>query len=371
MYQKLFENWRSFQKVIKEDVMQSEEYGGSFDEMRQKIKEAGDSVWIFFDTETTGLKPDKDYAQVTQVAAIAVDVKNFDAEPEILEEFNVKVSIGQRTKGMMAWEKKKGPDFEREAAAKIKASREAGVDVPVDPETLSSLGVSKVKRVKPPSKYSMYRPISANLAMTGYGVSPNPEKARRKAFLAATEKAEEEGTEGPSFDTFEAPETAEYNSSEEVIDAFTEFLDKYENRVLVAQNAQFDVNYMNEMYRRVGKPAPNDIVVDTVKIFRKFLTPALKKFQSDIGAGEELDPKDAKILKALTTPGGKLTVSLGKLIKAFDVENKGWHDALADVHMLLLCLKAIINFLDTRQELKSLPPDAAVYSKSGKPSDIP
>ena len=104
MYQKLFENWRAFQKVIKEDVMQSEEYGGSFDEMRQKIKEAGDSVWIFFDTETTGLKPDKDYAQVTQVAAIAVDVKNFDEEPEILEEFNVKVSIGQRTKGMMAWE---------------------------------------------------------------------------------------------------------------------------------------------------------------------------------------------------------------------------------------------------------------------------
>ena len=201
--------------------------------------------------------------------------------------------------------------------------------------------------------------------------SSDLEKARRKAFLAATEKAEEEGTQGPSFETFEAPETAEYNSSEEAIDAFTEFLDKYENRVLVAQNAQFDVNYMNEMYRRVGKPAPNDIVVDTVKIFRKFLTPALKKFQSDIGAGEELDPKDAKILKALTTPGGKLTVSLGKLIKAFDVENKGWHDALADVHMLLLCLKAIINFLDTRQELKLLPPDAAVYSKSGKPSDIP
>ena len=52
-------------------------------------------------------------------------------------------------------------------------------------------------------------------------------------------------------------------------------------RLLIAQNAQFDVNYMNEMYRRVGKPAPNDIGVDTVKIFRKFLTPALKKFQSD------------------------------------------------------------------------------------------
>ena len=115
----------------------------------------------------------------------------------------------------------------------------------------------------------------------------------------------------------------------------------------------------------------NDIVVDTVKIFRKFLTPALKQFQNDIGAGKELDPEDARILKALTTPQGKLTVSLGRLIKAYKVENRGWHDALADVHMLMLCLKAIINYLDTRQDLKSLPPDAAVYSKSGKPSDIP
>ena len=101
MYQKLFENWRTFKKVIKEDVMSYEEYGSSFSEMRELINEASHRTWIFFDTETTGLNARKDYAQITQIAAIAVDVKNFDQEPEILEEFNIKVSIGERTKGMM------------------------------------------------------------------------------------------------------------------------------------------------------------------------------------------------------------------------------------------------------------------------------
>ena len=133
MYQKLFENWRAFQKVIKEDVMQSEEYGGSFDEMRQKIKEAGDSVWIFFDTETTGLKPEKDYAQVTQVAAIAVDVKNFDERPVVLGTFDERISLGERTKGMMAWEKKKEPEFEAEKApAALQHAVRLALGIPVD-----------------------------------------------------------------------------------------------------------------------------------------------------------------------------------------------------------------------------------------------
>ena len=67
----------------------------------------------------------------------------------------------------------------------------------------------------------------------------------------------------------------------------------------------------------------------------------------------DIAPENKKILDALTAKNkaGKdyLTVSLGKLIKAFDVENKGWHDALADVTMLLDVLKAILDYLSSQE----------------------
>jgi DNA polymerase III epsilon subunit-like protein len=376
MYQKLFENWRKFQTVLQEETMQSSEYGNSFMELRQKIAEARDATWIFFDTETTGLKPEKDYAQITQIAAIAVDVKNFDERPVVLGTFDDRIELGERTKGMMAWEKRKEPEFAAQKAAKIKAAREAGVEVPISPEAEEELGpgVSKVVRVKRPSEYEFYRPIKANLKMTGYAIPQNPRKRKQKAYLDFIKNAKKEGQPVPSFEDFETPEMPEYSKPDEIVFKFTEFLDQYPNRILVAQNAPFDVNYVNELYRRVGKEEPDDIVVDTVPIFRKFLTPALEMFKAKSDAGEQLSPQDARILKHLTTVKKKFTVSLGKIIKAFDIKNEGWHNALADVKMLCSVLGEVINFLDNRPELASLPPRKETRRKpgtSGNPDEKP
>jgi DNA polymerase III epsilon subunit-like protein len=332
MYQKLFENWRNYKKVIKEDVMRYSEYGSSFQEMRELIKDASDKTWIFFDTETTGLSAEKDFHQVTQIAAIAVDVKNFDEEPEILEKFNVKIQLGDRTRGFMDWDRSK-------KAEKRAAARAAGVEV--------APGIKRIRQE--PEKF---KGISDIFSMTQYGVSRDPEKARRKAFLQAREMP---GKEDISME--DVPESATFMRLVPALEQFNEFLDRYPDRILVAQNAPFDNGFLNNMYQRIGEVPPDDIVVDTVMIFRKFLTPALKMFKATREAGEELSPEDSKILDALTSDKGKLTVSLGKIIKAFDVENKGWHDALADVTMLLDVLKAVINFLDVRTDLSSLEPE--------------
>lgn len=346
MYKLLFENWRKFQKVVKEDVMHSHEYGDSFSSMRELIKEAKNRTWIFFDTETTGLNAEKDYHQITQIAAIAVDVKNFDEEPVILEKFNIKVKLGGRTRGFMGWEKRKEEE-------RVQASRRDAVEV-----------APGIKRVRP--EKSRFKTIPGIFKMTGYGVSRDPEKARRKAFLSAPEGTKL--SDVPSAPPFYTQMQAAYK--------FWKFLEKYPDRALVAQNAPFDVGFINYLYERVGVKPPNDIVVDTVVIFRKFLVPALKKFKEDKSNGLQLDPHDDKILTSLTTSKGGLTVSLGMLIKAFNIENKGWHDALADVTMLLDVLRAVINFLDTRPELSSLNPEPDFVSPKivqghPKPSDIP
>lgn len=353
MYQKLFENWREYKKVIKEDVMQYHEYGSSFQEMRELIKEVSDKTWIFFDTETTGLSAEKDFHQVTQIAAIAVDVKNFDEEPEILEKFNVKIQLGQRTRGFMSWDRGK-------KAEKVAAARASGVEV--------APGITRIRHEK-----EKFKGIPDIFSMTGYGVSRDPEKARRKAFLQAKELPGKE-----SLTMADVPESPEMVRMGEALRQFNDFLNKYPDRVMVAQNAPFDNGFLNNMYQRIGEVPPDDIVVDTVMIFRKFLTPALKMFKANREAGQELDPGDAKILNDLTkAETGRLSVSLGNLIKAFDVENKGWHDALADVTMLCDVLKAIINFLDARSDLTSLEPEPKPeprVRKTGtvepKPSDI-
>ena len=344
MYQKLFENWRAYQKVIKEDVMQYQEYGSSFQEMRQLMKEVSDKTWIFFDTETTGLSAEKDFHQVTQIAAIAVDIKNFDAEPEILEKFNVKIQLGQRTRGFMDWDRRK-------KAEKLAAARASGVEV--------APGITRVRQE--PDKF---KGISDIFSMTQYGVSRDPEKAKRKAFLQAKEMPGKE-----DLTMADVPESPEMVRMPRALKQFSDFLDKYPDRIMVAQNAPFDNAFLNNMYQRIGEVPPDDIVVDTVMIFRKFLTPALKMFKANKEAGQELSPKDEKILNDLTkSTTGKLSVSLGNLIKAFDVENKGWHDALADVTMLCDVLKAVINFLDAREDLASLEPEAAPVKREKKVS---
>lgn len=352
MYQKLFENWRKYQKVIKEDVMMYQEYGSSFQEMRELIKEVSDKTWIFFDTETTGLSSEKDFHQVTQIAAIAVDIKNFDAEPEVLEKFNVKIQLGKHTRGFMGWERGK-------KAEKIAAARAAGVEV--------APGITRVRHEK-----ERFKSIPDIFSMTGYGTSRDPEKARRKAFLQAKEMPGKE-----DLTMADVPESPEMVRMPEALKQFSDFLNKYPDRVMVAQNAPFDNAFLNKMYERIGEVPPDDIVVDTVMIFRKFLTPGLKMFKANREAGQELSPEDAKILNDLTKKEtGNLSVSLGNLIKAFDVENKGWHDALADVTMLCDVLKAIINFLDVRSDITSLEPEAAPVKreKAGatgpKPSDM-
>jgi hypothetical protein len=100
---------------------------------------------------------------------------------------------------------------------------------------------------------------------------------------------------------------------------------------------------------------PDDFVVDTAVIFRKYLVPVLTKFKKEIDTNEEMkNTIDKDLLSAIETlftnydrytKEPKFTVSLGKVTKAFGVPDEGWHNALADVVMLAKVMKKINNFL--------------------------
>lgn len=390
MYQKLFENWRKYASVLKEyevEKSESEMYGKSFQDfldnlptneeiaqfesdlstsvaekkdelspeaLQQPIdrvaspdaaKRYSDKTWIFFDTETTDLGTGA-YDQITQIAALAVDTKGFSVNTEAQElgRFNKKLNLASKSLEKLAFEKEDTPARTLRNLRKIQRHRSAYKKVSDD---------SSVVRGKPLSPYQLERAGLDNLIMTAYGVSPDEVKRKRDAYVSYVEKEEKAGRIPMPFKDFPTPpgpEMIQYGPG--VMKDFLEFIEQYPNRILVAQNAGFDVKQVNHMLQRVGLPVPQEKVFDTVTFFKKYLVPIMKELNDKKVSGEELSKADIAFLKALTKDG-KQTVSLGYLIKAFKLENKGWHDAFADVQMLHDCMKACIVFLQSRSEFMS------------------
>lgn len=79
------------------------------------------------------------------------------------------------------------------------------------------------------------------------------------------------------------------------------FADMLENSVIVAHNADFDLEFLREELKRVGMQLPKRHVVDTVYIARKYW-----KFKSN---------------------------RLGNIAAELNISSEGWHRALADVEM--------------------------------------
>ena len=76
-------------KIISEQLLQS-----IIDERINKYK---DYYWVFFDTETSGLKAEED--QLLEVAGIAVDADFYNSDqPAIAGQYHVKARLEQDTK---------------------------------------------------------------------------------------------------------------------------------------------------------------------------------------------------------------------------------------------------------------------------------
>jgi len=388
MYQKLFENWRNFQALNEYEVEKSESemYGKSFQDFLENLptneeisefeselaseveekkselepeaqaqlidkvsspqaaKRYADKTWIFFDTETTSLEVGE-YDQITQIAALAMDPRGFKEGVDAQEvgRFNKKLNLALGTLEKLAYEKEDEPFRAQRNLRKIQRRRAEYQEV-----------APGIVRGKPVSPYELERPVTKNFQMTGYGASPDEVKRKRKAYIAYAEKEAKEGRTPKSFEEFQTPAGPELiQHGPTVMKDFLEFVEQYPNRILVAQNAGFDVKQVNYLLQRVGLPVPQEKVFDTITFFRKYLVPIMKSLNAKKMSGEQLSEADIRFLKDLTKDG-KQTVSLGYLVKAFKLENKGWHDAFADVQMLHDAMKACIVFLQSRSEFTDL-----------------
>ena len=265
----LLENWRKY--VLKEAyILDSDFFDASIEQLFEKLKDFGDNTWIFFDTETTGFKPET--AQLTEIGAIAAHPNNWQFDEVEAEE---------------------GLFYDK---------------IKLNPETLAGFEASGDPKAKYP------------LELTRYGMPGDEYREKYPKGMP---------------------------NEEDIIRQFVSYLESQPNPVLVAQNAEFDVNFVQTRADLYNIPVNmrEYPIFDTMMLIKLWHNSLIKTL------ADEGNEQAQIILQALTMTGkfGEYTsASMGPVSKAYEVSTDDWHNALADVKMMMGMTRAIfIALLDS------------------------
>ena len=138
-----------------------------------------------------------------------------------------------------------------------------------------------------------------------------------------------------------------YADEQVVLDKFFEFVASFPNPLLVAQNAAFDMKFVN--VRGEGR-LPKYPVLDTQQLMEYYLLPLLKT-QTQAEAG---DPGAQELLDKLYVRRGNWgyhSVSMGVVSKAYGIAIDDWHNALADVKMMMEMYKSVVDTIRRGMEV--------------------
>ncbi len=148
-----------------------------------------------------------------------------------------------------------------------------------------------------------------------------------------------------------------YEEEQEVLQAFVEWIDSFENPVMVAQNANFDMRFI----ARYEKGKINNLeAIDTKDILEMFFLPALTV------AANQGDMEAETILSNIPMSGSKSAVkssSMGKVTPALGINADEWHRADADVKMMIQMLKTVNDWLRDHQNLEVKPEQERFISR--------
>lgn len=338
----LMESWRGYTtKLLSERTLPISEYPQTYEELRTAVDRLSEKTWVFFDTETTGLDMEQTFHQITQLAAIKVDTFNFQegTDPKIIDKFDKRIILDPK-------------------AAKTAASEERKVAKHNELEKQKALNDPSYT----PKPYPFYT-ITKALNMTGYKTADELEEEYNRGLpedkkITIVSVSEQEKSENPALHE----EGRMYFIPTLVLKEFANFIAPVGEHVLVAQNAPFDVQYINIAFRRAGLQVPDDVVIDSVIIFKKFLTPVIKDLETKMASGEIPEDQKEQVQNMINnlvrvsdkTKRKSYTVSLGPMRQAFNVKDEGWHNALADVVMLAKVMKEVFVFLDKNEFVKSI-----------------
>jgi DNA polymerase III epsilon subunit-like protein len=268
----LFENWRGY-LLTESYILDADFFDSSIEQLFEKLKDFGDNTWIFFDTETTGFKPES--AQLTEIGAISAMPDNWQFS-EV--------------------DAKQGLFYDK---------------IKLNPETISGFEASEDPKAKFP------------LELTRYGMPSDEYKEKYPKGMP---------------------------SEEDVIRQFVGYLQSQQNPVLVAQNAKFDVNFVQKRADLYNIPVnmKEYPIFDTMMLIKLWHNSLIKTL-ADKG-----DERAQTILQALTLTGkfgDYTTSSMGPVSKAYEISTDEWHNALADVKMMMEMTRVIFMALQESSDV--------------------
>lgn len=119
-------NFSSLRQFVSEVLRESKYSGMSIEDILSYFEGFGNNTWIFFDTETTGLPKTVHTGQITEIAAVAINPKNWNDEAEVLGKFNEKIVLNPQT---IATIEKQKTDAEKKSRSSREWTIEKALDV--------------------------------------------------------------------------------------------------------------------------------------------------------------------------------------------------------------------------------------------------
>lgn len=169
-------------------------------------------------------------------------------------------------------------------------------------------------------------------------------------------------------------------NEKESLELFDSIIKKYEDPILIAHNATFDMGFINVRAQKYEIKLKKVPVIDTLRISQLYFIPILQatksKLISDLKFSKtmkvvDIKPKDPHQPKPprhpetefekslddktgeelLTIKAGYPSSSLGKLSTALFGKVENWHSALADTKTMINVFQKIIEYLKIHKEL--------------------
>lgn len=385
--------WQTWKKLIKESYLNEEDKRLSFikdgiEETKELLQSLANKKFIFFDLETAGLNRWND--QITQVAAIAVSMtptEDDKLEAKIEDQLDITTFLNDEMKKRLMpdsperlqwqirtindalyWATSKGED-----RVKIKSLD----DIEALPEKHKEIAKEKLKDLDP----------EFPLKLTGYSESnaTHSEKDALKEFMLFIKKHPGSILTGHNIDRFDLPfvneriksYTGDPNKIKQIQD-FDAILHTMDTLVL-SRNVflpalkqmqttfgtvlqQIDAKIGEEINEEIDKEAAKQGLIkvgdDYVQSFDDEEKKELAKYKYLFTI---LKTKTDQTLDALKNPKGYHSSRMGDIAKVFNISAEGWHNALADILMLVDVYNAMrrtVNLASkmTLQQLQEMEP---------------
>ena len=138
-----------------------------------------------------------------------------------------------------------------------------------------------------------------------------------------------------------------YGEEQDVLRQFSEFVASFPNPLLVAQNAAFDMRFVNV---RAADRLPTYPVLDTQQLMEYYLLPLLKT-QTQAEDGDQAAQALLDGLYVRKGNWGYHSVSMGVVSQAYGIAVDDWHNALADVKMMMEMYKSVVDTIRRGMEV--------------------